>query len=245
MSTIWRPNLGRLRASVAEMEGSESEEEEKDATKKGVKRKRAPPTKGPCEHGVKPRSNASCAALVRTGSGASRCKECGGSQSASTAVGALCARSAAGLKSACTVVGATGARSAAGLKSASTAVGALSARSAAGLKSACTAVGALSARSAAGLKSACTAVGALGARSARNSPRWCSTLPLYYSSARDALGGGTRLTSVYFLLTSVTAAVSGVSLPLVASGLNSLCPLSYFIVASTHCKPTRAGPPVP
>ena len=56
MSTIWRPNLGRLRASVAEMEGSESKEEEKNATKKGVKRKRAPPTKGPCEHRVKPRS---------------------------------------------------------------------------------------------------------------------------------------------------------------------------------------------
>ena len=45
MSTIWRPNLGRC-ASVAEMEGSESEEEEKDATKKGTKRKRAY-TKGP------------------------------------------------------------------------------------------------------------------------------------------------------------------------------------------------------
>ena len=44
-TTIWRPNLDRLYASVAEMEGSESEEE-KDATKKGVKRKRAPPTKG-------------------------------------------------------------------------------------------------------------------------------------------------------------------------------------------------------
>ena len=41
MSTIWRPNLGRLRVSVAEMEGSESEEEQKDATKKGTKRKRA------------------------------------------------------------------------------------------------------------------------------------------------------------------------------------------------------------
>ena len=68
MSTIWRPNLGRLRASVAEMEGSESKREEKDATTKGTKRKRAPPTKGPCEHGVKPRSNARCAALVPTAS---------------------------------------------------------------------------------------------------------------------------------------------------------------------------------
>ena len=36
MSTIWRPDLDRLYASVAEMEGSESEEEEKDATKKGT-----------------------------------------------------------------------------------------------------------------------------------------------------------------------------------------------------------------
>ena len=56
-STIWRPDLGRLRASVAEMEGLESEKEEKDTTKKAVKRKRAPRTKGPCEHGVKWRSN--------------------------------------------------------------------------------------------------------------------------------------------------------------------------------------------
>ena len=59
MSTIWRPNLGRLRASVAEMDGSESGDEEKDATKKGVKRKRGPPAKGPCEHGVKYRSRLS------------------------------------------------------------------------------------------------------------------------------------------------------------------------------------------
>ena len=109
-----------------------------------------------------------------------------------------------------------------------------------GLDSASTAVSALSARTAAGLKSASTAVGATDARSARNSPGWCSTLPLYYSSARDALGGGTRLTSVYFLLTSVTAAVSGVSLPLVASGLNSLCPLSYFIVATSDVQQRAA-----
>ena len=151
----------------------------------------------------------------------------------------------AGHQSASTVVYALSARIVAGAQSASTVVSALSVRSAVGLDSASTAVSALSARTAAGLKSASTAVGATDARSARNSPGWCSTLPLYYSSARDALGGGTRLTSVYFLLTSVTAAVSGFSLPLVASGLNSLCPLSYFIVASTHCKPTRAGPPVP
>ena len=84
MSTIWRPNLDRLYASVAEMEGSESEEEEKDATKKGVKRKRAPRTKGPCEHGVKYRSNARCAAPVRTGRGAISARSAVGHQSACT-----------------------------------------------------------------------------------------------------------------------------------------------------------------
>ena len=78
MSTIWRPNLGRLRASVAEMEGSESEEEEKDATKKGVKRKRAPYTKGPCEHGVKYRSNCKVCSACPHGKRRSLCKECGG-----------------------------------------------------------------------------------------------------------------------------------------------------------------------
>ena len=80
MSTIWRPNLGRLRASVAEMEGSESEEEEKDATKKGVKRKRAPYTKGPCEHGVKYRSQCKVCSACPHGKRRSKCKECGGSQ---------------------------------------------------------------------------------------------------------------------------------------------------------------------
>ena len=77
MSTIWRPNLGRLRVSVAEM-GSESEEEEKDATKKGTKRKRAPYTKGPCEHGVKPRSKCKVCSACPHGRQRSKCKECGG-----------------------------------------------------------------------------------------------------------------------------------------------------------------------
>ena len=78
MSTIWRPNLGQLRASVAEMEGSESEEEEKDAMKKGTKRKRASPTKGPCEHGVKPRSKCKVCSACPHGRERSKCKECGG-----------------------------------------------------------------------------------------------------------------------------------------------------------------------
>ena len=78
MSTIWRPNLGRLRVSVAEMEGSESEEEQKDATKKGTKRKRAPPTKGPCEHGVKWRSQCKVCSACPHGKRRYRCRECGG-----------------------------------------------------------------------------------------------------------------------------------------------------------------------
>ena len=78
MSTIWRPNLGRLRASVAEMEGSESEEEDKHATKKGTKRKRAPFTKGPCEHGMKPRSNCKVCSACPHGRRRFYCKECGG-----------------------------------------------------------------------------------------------------------------------------------------------------------------------
>ena len=79
-TTIWRPNLDRLYASVAEMEGSESEEEQKDATKKGVKRKRAPPTKGPCEHGVKYRSHCKVCNACPHGKWRRFCKECGGSQ---------------------------------------------------------------------------------------------------------------------------------------------------------------------
>jgi hypothetical protein len=63
---------------------------------KGAKRKRAPRTKGPCEHGVKYRSKCKvCGPLVRT---------VVGHQSASTDVGALSARSAVGVESASTVV---------------------------------------------------------------------------------------------------------------------------------------------
>ena len=53
-TTIWRPNVRVTLNEYGEVEDTESEGEE--ATKKGTKRKRAPPTKGPCEHGVKHRS---------------------------------------------------------------------------------------------------------------------------------------------------------------------------------------------
>ena len=77
ITTIWRPNVRvslrvTLRESPREVEDTERGGEDatkkgvkrkrapptkgEDATKKGVKRKRAPPTKGPCEHGVKYRS---------------------------------------------------------------------------------------------------------------------------------------------------------------------------------------------
>ena len=54
MTTVWRP---RVRIPVPEVDdevevGVEVPEEEL-LTKKGAKRKRAPCTKGPCEHGVK------------------------------------------------------------------------------------------------------------------------------------------------------------------------------------------------
>jgi len=54
MTTVWRP---KVRIPVPEVDdevevGVEVPEEEL-LTKKGTKRKRAPCTKGPCEHGVK------------------------------------------------------------------------------------------------------------------------------------------------------------------------------------------------
>ena len=113
------------------------------ASSKGTKRKRASKTKGPCEHGVKYRSNCKVCSACPHGKRRRYCKECGGAESASTVVYALYARSAVGLESASTVVSALRARSAVGLKSASTVVYALSARSAVGLQSASTVVYAL------------------------------------------------------------------------------------------------------
>ena len=65
MTTVWRP---KVRIAVPGIDGADVDEKRREeSTTKGTKRKRAPPTKypkGPCEHGVKHRSN---------------CKECGGS----------------------------------------------------------------------------------------------------------------------------------------------------------------------
>ena len=51
---------------------------EKQEVARGVKRKRAPPTKGPCEHGVKPRSSCKVCSACPHGKRRRRCKECGG-----------------------------------------------------------------------------------------------------------------------------------------------------------------------
>ena len=60
MTTWWRPDLERIRAEIAaeaELELEvKVEASDGDGVKQGAKRKRAPRTKGPCEHGVKPRS---------------------------------------------------------------------------------------------------------------------------------------------------------------------------------------------
>ena len=76
-TTIWRPNV---RVTLDEYgEVADTEQEGEELTKKGTKRKRAPPTKGPCEHGVKYRSNCTVCSACPHGKQRSRCKECGGS----------------------------------------------------------------------------------------------------------------------------------------------------------------------
>ena len=81
MTTVWRP---RVRIPVPEVDdevevGVEVSEEVL-LTVKGTKRKRAPPTKGPCEHGVKYRSNCRVCSACPHGRRRRQCKECGGSQ---------------------------------------------------------------------------------------------------------------------------------------------------------------------
>ena len=123
-------------ADVAEMERWASEEAE-DASNKGTKRKR-PLTKGPCEHGIKYRSQCKvCGACDRKwrrvqecngcphGRLRSRCKECGGGlKSAALDSQRSVQGNAVGLGSASTVVSAT-CRECGGSQSASTVVGAL------------------------------------------------------------------------------------------------------------------------
>ena len=73
MTTVSEPDLDELRASVAELVGRASEEAE-DVWNKGTKRKRAPHTKGPCEHGVKYRSKCKVCRASPHGRRRSNCK---------------------------------------------------------------------------------------------------------------------------------------------------------------------------
>ena len=82
MTTWWRPDLERIRAEIAaeaELELEvKVEASDGDGAKQGTKRKRAPPTKGPCEHGVKPRWKCKVCGACPHGRRRRQCKECGG-----------------------------------------------------------------------------------------------------------------------------------------------------------------------
>ena len=80
MTAVWRPRV-RIEVPdvVVEVESKAEVQEEELLTVKGTKRKRAPPTKGPCEHGVKYRSACKVCGACPHGRQRSRCKECGGS----------------------------------------------------------------------------------------------------------------------------------------------------------------------
>ena len=84
MTTVWRPDLKRIRAEIAAEAALElevkAEASDGEGAKHGTKRKRAPPTKGPCEHGVKYRSNCKVCRACPHGRRRSECKECGWSQ---------------------------------------------------------------------------------------------------------------------------------------------------------------------
>ena len=76
MTTVWRP---KVRIPVPNIDGADVDEKWRDElTTKGTKRKRAPPTKGPCEHGVKPRSKCKVCGACPHGRRRRECKECGG-----------------------------------------------------------------------------------------------------------------------------------------------------------------------
>jgi hypothetical protein len=75
MPTVWRP---RVRIAVPNVGDAKGEVEVPEEVNKGVKRKRAPPTKGPCEHGVKARSACKVCSACPHGRRRRECKECGG-----------------------------------------------------------------------------------------------------------------------------------------------------------------------
>ena len=76
-TTIWRPKVRIDVPDVGDVDDKDTLRE--DLTKKGTKRKYAPRHFGPCEHGVKPRSNCKVCIACPHGRRRSICKECGGS----------------------------------------------------------------------------------------------------------------------------------------------------------------------
>ena len=74
-TTVWRPHVRR---KIPDIDDANVEVEVREEVNKGVKRKRAPRTKGPCEHGVKPRSNCKVCSACPHGRQRYTCKECGG-----------------------------------------------------------------------------------------------------------------------------------------------------------------------
>ena len=78
MTTVWRPRVRiEVHDVVAEVESKAEVPEEELLTVKGTKRKRAPYTKGPCEHGVKQRSRCKVCRKCEHGRDRYACKECG------------------------------------------------------------------------------------------------------------------------------------------------------------------------
>ena len=97
MTTIWRPHplvkhiepveeevpdddVPDVKVEpVADDDGINGDDEKKtDLEGKGAKRKRGPYTKGPCEHGVKPRWKCKVCSACPHGRRRRHCKECGG-----------------------------------------------------------------------------------------------------------------------------------------------------------------------
>ena len=75
-TTVWRP---RVRIPVPDIDGTDVDENRREeSTTKGTKRKRAPKHYGPCEHGVKQRSQCKVCGACPHGRRRYRCKECGG-----------------------------------------------------------------------------------------------------------------------------------------------------------------------
>ena len=78
-TTVWRPHVRQSLPGTHEIEVGVGANEQ-DGVKQGTKRKRAPRTKGPCEHGVKQRSRCKVCSACPHCRRRTTCKECGGAK---------------------------------------------------------------------------------------------------------------------------------------------------------------------